>query len=114
MGFLRAIWHAFAVYAVVAPALVLFWTLVLGPGMEGVWPRLPGAWRAPLGGSMLVFAVISGVGLYLAALAWRLAGQLQVGSVSAVPLQLLAAGLLPLAVSVGLLWLVLSSLRLGW
>jgi hypothetical protein len=114
MGFMRATWHAFAVYAVVAPALVVFWMIVLGPGMQGIWPRLPGAWRAPVGASLLGFAVISGVGIYLASLAWRLAGQLQAGSISAVPLQLLAAGLLPLAVSVGLVWLIFSNLRIGW
>jgi hypothetical protein len=102
------------VYLVVAPALVAFWAIALGPGMQGVWPRLPDGWRAPVGASLLAFAVISGVGIYLGALAWRLAGQLDLGAVSAVPLRLLAAGALPLAVTVVLLWLVWRGVRFGW
>jgi hypothetical protein len=114
MGFLRATWHAFLLYLVVAPALVLFWTLVLGPGMSGVWPRLPDGWKAPVGAILLGFALLSGVGGYFAALAMRLSDLLQLGSWSAVPLHLLAAGLLPLVVNAGLVWFFIATMRLGW
>jgi hypothetical protein len=114
MSLLRASWHAFLLFVVMAPALVLFWTLVLGPGMSGVWPRLPEGWKTPVLATLLGFALLSGVGGYFAALAMRLSGLLQLGSWSAVPLRLLATGLLPLLVSAGTIWLVIANMRFGW
>jgi hypothetical protein len=114
MSFLRATWHAFLVYLVVTPALVLFWVILLGPGMSSVWPSLPDGWKRPVGAGLLAFALLSGVAGYFAALAMRLSGLLQLGSWSAAPLHLLASGVLPLLVSAGLVWLVIANMRLGW
>lgn len=107
---LRSLLLAFAVYAGVAPPLVILWAVLLGPVMEPVWPALGDA-AEPVGVTLLGFAVLSGVALY-GALLWRL-----LRKTSRAPqalIHLVVAGLAPVLLTALALGLVVSQLRFGF
>ncbi|HYD39498.1 MAG TPA: hypothetical protein VEB43_01600 [Anaeromyxobacter sp.] len=113
MTLLRSTLLACAVFAVLAPAAVLFWTIVLGPGMERVWPRLPDGWRAPVGTALLAVAVLSGLGAYFLALARTLGSRLELSG-AALALHLATAGLVPLVAAAIVVWIAIATMRIGW
>jgi hypothetical protein len=103
---------AFGLFAALAAALGVFWTLVLGVAMEGVWGRLPEGWSSPVGAAALAFAVLSGLALYLFVLA-RVLGALGVPP-RRVPLHLATTALVPPAAAAAAIWAAIANMRIGW
>jgi hypothetical protein len=110
MAYLRSAVAAFALFVPLLIGLWLFWIAVLVGLLGSAWSRL-GAAAAPVGTALMVFAVLSGLVLYVALLRLVLAGL-------GIPRQarsrhLLTTGLLPIAATAAFLWLAVANLRLG-
>lgn len=112
LSVLKSAGVAFAIFVSIGGTLLIFWIMVLGVAMEGVWERLPDGWGNWVGGGAMAFAVLSGLALYF----WALVRTLRsVGIAPAtVKWHALTTGLLPLAITVGFGWFVIANMRLGW
>ena len=108
---LKSIAIAFALYVSIGGTLLLFWIAVLGVAMGDVWDRL-GAWAEWIGGGAMLFAAVSGLVLYF----WALVRSLRSVGIAptAVKWHALTTGTLPVVITVGVLWLAIANMRLGW
>lgn len=104
---------ALLVFAGLLPAVVVFWTILLGPVMEPLWRSLPDRWSRAVGAAALVVAVASGLALYFGLLARSLRDRLGVPP-GAVRWHLATTGLLPPALALVAAWVALETMRIGW
>src|SRR5512138_1661658 len=109
---LKSIAVAFALYVSLGGALLMFWIALLGVVMEDVWDRLPDGWADWIGGGLMLFAVASGLVLYF----WALVRSLRSVGIApaAVRWHALTTGTLPVFITVGILWVAIANMRLGW
>lgn len=112
LSILKSAGVAFAIFVSLGGTLLVFWIAVLAVAMQDVWDRLPDGWADWIGGGAMAFAVLSGLALYF----WALVRTLR--SVGIAPARVkwhaLTTGLLPLAITVGVLWMAVANMRLGW
>jgi len=112
MRLLKSALLSFVLFAALLGALSVFWTLVLGVAMRDVWDELPQGVANLLGSALLVFALASGLALYL----FLLARSLRAAGIppASVRWHLATTGLVPVAAAVIGAFLVVANMRLGW
>jgi hypothetical protein len=113
VALLRSTVLAFVAFVTSVSEAAACWALFIYGWVGVVQPRLPDGWRHVAGKALFGLAVLSSLGLYFVDLARRLVAVLGLAPAE-VPLYLFTAGLVPLAVTLGLLWLAISRLRIGW
>jgi hypothetical protein len=112
MRYLKSAGAAIALFVGLGATLALFWTVMLGPVMDGVWDRLPEGVDRWVGAGLIAFAVLSGLAAYFLVLA-RIVRQLGAPP-GTVRWHLLTTGLLPPLLAALALWAIVANLRFGW